>query len=167
MADMTMSFDVDWEPPIMLLVEQFNEGANQIRSFREPMKNAIQGVIAPHLRGNFAAEGPGWQPLSPDRIRQKGHERILFDTGKLMQVAGQLNIWHIEGGYLSEDATAMAWIEDLPGAHYGFVHNAGYPPHNLPQRQWAELDEQAVGEVEEAFVSYINQRIGRTLLAGV
>lgn len=167
---MNIEFDVSMDPPATLLVEQFNSGAEQIRSFREPIQLAIQGVVAPSLRENFAVGGrPPWQPLADSTVAKKGHSRILIETGSLEQVAGQLNIWHIDGGYLTEEARAIAYIDDLHGADYGVYHQEGTPqaPNNMPARPWALFQPQDEEEIEAVFVSYINQRIGRTLLAGV
>lgn len=165
MPTMGMTFDVTIEPLPAILVADFNAGAEQIRSFREPLKNAIQGVIAPSLKHNFSVGGrPPWEPLAESTISKKGFDTILVDTGKLEQIAGQLNIWFIDGGYLSEGNTASAYISDLQGADYGQYHQDG--TKHMPARPWAILQPEDVDDIQSVFEAYINQRIGRTLLRG-
>lgn len=159
------SFDITFDPLPEILVSDFNAAAVEIRSFREPLKRAIQGVVAPSLRRNFAVGGrPPWTPLDENTIAQKGFDTILVETGKLEQKAGQLNIWFIDGGYLSEGNEAEAHISDLSGVEYGELHETG--TRHMPARPWAILQPDDINDIEATFEAYINERIGRTILRG-
>lgn len=168
---MSMDIVVDIDPPLMLLVEKFTECSTGLRSLTKPLKEVIKTVVAPALQHNFAVEGPGWEKLSAVTIAKKGHDMILMETGNLYKKAGQLNIWKIDGGYSTGEASA--YIDNLGGPKpsgaepYGFVQNAGYPPHNLPQRQWAILDGTAVDEIEVAFSLWVNAVVEATIMAPI
>lgn len=161
----TVDFNIEMLPLPAILVSDFNEAANEIRSFREPIKRAIQGIIAPSLVQHFIEEGPGWAPLAESTIRKKGHDRILFETGTLMRISGQLNAWTINGGYLSEDSTAMASLDNLGDADYGVYHQTG--TIKMVARPWADIDEQTEDEISEVFAAYIAERMGRTMLRAI
>jgi phage gpG-like protein len=116
---MVSTIDIDIEPTIGILARKVDKLGLDIRSFKEPLKRAVQQVMIPSIRTNFLKHGrPRWQPLTTATVERKGHARPLQDTGALMATMGQLNIWHIDG--------EKALIPDLPEAvWYGKVHQAG------------------------------------------
>lgn len=97
-----------------------------IRSFREPLKRAIQEVVAPSLMRNFDEGGrpEAWDPLSEAtlQIRAKagiGGSQILVRSGLLKRTMGQLNIWDIN--------TKSAILKALPEKiWYGAIQDQGY-----------------------------------------
>jgi hypothetical protein len=80
---------------------------------------------------------------------------ILTRTGTLTRVAGQLNIWDIDGGYASGEASAS--VSDLHEAGYGWVHQDG--TDKVPQRQWAVFQDEDIDKAERIFDRYIHKRL--------
>jgi phage gpG-like protein len=117
----------DFTPTLGLKAAQFDALDVDIRSFREPLKRSIQGVIAPSIGKNFIAGGrpTSWTPLSDMTIPVKANanpkfpvEDPLLRSGLLMKTMQQLNIWTI--------SSTEAAIQSLPEKiWYGNVHQSG------------------------------------------
>lgn len=156
-------FDVTILPPVEFLIQDFAELGLDIRSFREPLKRAVQGVVAPSIQYNFDVEGrPPWAPLADVTVEEKQRlgypPEILTRTGKLRRVAGQLNAWTIT----QEDAT----MTNLPGADYGRFHQDG--TRFMPAREFAIIqDPEDVDEIEKVFEQWLTERFIRKGLVPV
>jgi phage gpG-like protein len=116
----------DFQPSVGISARAIDRLGMDIRSFREPLKRAVQRVMAPSFQKNFDEEGrpDEWADLSDatleirERMGDRG-DQILNRSGALRRVAGQLNIWTIT----QETAT----VRDLPErVWYGKLHQAGY-----------------------------------------
>lgn len=121
----SVSPTITFEPTLGIAAARIDKLGLDIRSFKVPLKRAVQEVMAPSFTKNFDEGGrPSWEPLAEDTIFLRegdgyGAGPILERTGTLKTVAGQLNIWDI--------STTAAVIRDLPDrAWYGKVHQAGY-----------------------------------------
>lgn len=121
--DQILAFD--FKPTIGISAREIDKLGLDIRSFREPLKRAVQKVMAPSFRKNFEEEGrpESWAELSSAtldiREREGYGDMILDKTGLLKKTAQQLNIWTI--------GQETAVIRDLPEkVWYGRVHQAGY-----------------------------------------
>jgi phage gpG-like protein len=115
-----------FQPSMGISAAQIDKLGIDIRSFREPLKRAIQQVMAPSFRKNFDVGGrpDAWEPLSDATISMResmdrtGSDTPLNLTGLLKKTIQQLNIWTI--------TTTTATIRDLPDKiWYGKVHQAG------------------------------------------
>ncbi len=161
-----ISFDFDIFPsPTLFMAEQLALSVD-IRSFREPLKRSIQAVLGPSFRHSFDVGGrPSWEPLTETTIERKvakgsrNPEKILVDTGKLQKVAGQLNIWEING------IQGEAHVESLPGADYGRFHQSGFT-HNVsgnqvPAREFLVIQPQDENEIELVFDIWVRERFRR------
>lgn len=111
--------DLQFKPSLAIIAGQIDKLGLDIRSFRVPLKRAVQQVVIPSIRKNFDTGGrPPWQPLAPQTIQRKGSSAKLVDTGSLRRNMGFLSIWTITRDY--------AVIQDLPQRiWYGKVHQAG------------------------------------------
>lgn len=150
--------DVDIVPPPSFIAANFRDLGLDIRSFREPLKRSIQGVVAPSIQLNFDVEGRpmGWAALAKKTVDYKSSHGyppdILTRTGKLKRVAGQLNAWTIT----QEDAV----MTNLPGAEYGVFHQDG--TRFMPAREFAIIqDPDDVDEIEEVFSDWLAERFIR------
>lgn len=161
-----VTFDIDIYPSPVLFMEEQLALAIDIRSFREPLKRSIQAVLAPSFRHNFEVGGrPSWAPLAETTIVRKTNkgsknpEKILVDTGKLARVAGQLNIWEING------IQGEAHVSNLPGAEYGRFHQSGFYHHEsgnfVPAREFLVIQPLDEEEIELVFDIWVRERFRR------
>jgi phage gpG-like protein len=116
-------------PTIAMSAKAFDTLDLDIRSFKEPLKRAIQTVVAPSIQKNFIAAGrpQAWTPLSDATMIIKAADSKtkfpvgdpLLRSGLLYKTMGQYNIWTV--------TQTQAAILDLPEkVWYGKVHQAGF-----------------------------------------
>lgn len=174
-----VTVDLKFEPSVGILARKVKKFGADIRSFREPLKQAVKDVVIPSIRTNFDVEGrPPWAPLAEGTVRTRGSSGpILNRTGNLKRVATQLNIWTID--------TEKAMITDLPQkAWYGKVHQAGNATTSVtpgarnpltgrrgpdivessggvPARPFVVLQDEDMEAIEEVFVEWVADRIAR------
>lgn len=151
-----------------------------IRSFKVPLKRAVQQVVIPSIQMNFHKHGrPRWTPLASSTVDQKGHAVPLFLTGALRSTMKQIGIWHID--------TEKALITDLPEkVWYGVIHQAGASGHRyksfhdevvdryvnigqsgaIPARPFAMIQPEDEEAIEQVFVEWLNERIAAAGLGG-
>jgi hypothetical protein len=173
-----MGIEVEMDPTPVMLVASWNKLGVDIRSFRVPLERAIRQVISPSLQQNFEEGGrPQWEFLSPDyaakREKQrstrgaigsggkvtagtfegsiKGVANVLVLSGKLKRVAGQLNIWDVDG---QEGLAQLKVPEDV---WYGTVHQEGH--HPVPQREWAVFQDEDLDKIEDVFAEWMEERV--------
>lgn len=149
--------DIDFYPNLVVLIGQVEKFGADIRSFRVPLDRAVREVMIPSFKANFDAGGrPPWDPLDEDTIkRKKDQGSILVKTGKLKQVAGQINLWTVT----SEDAT----IGSLPEmVFYGNIQQSGASFKQtgvIPARPFIMAQEEDVDDVERIFEEWLGERI--------
>lgn len=114
-----------FSPSVGIIARDIEKLGLDIRSFREPLKRAVQRVIIPSIQENFNQEGrPGWEPYSPStlEIRERLGQpvgKLLNKTGALQRVMRQFNIWTVNNN--------AAILLDLPSSvSYGKIHQGGY-----------------------------------------
>lgn len=150
-----ISVEVDFVPRLEILVADFLAMGVQVKSFREPLHAAVRDVAAPAIRRRFADEGPGWEPLAPATIEKKGHDRILFETGELGRVAGQINAWEI-----GRDQAKMSNIPER-----GWYHDEGYlnarTGSMVPARPFLYFTSEEEIRIAEVFDNWIAMRLAR------
>lgn len=162
---MTVGFGIIAEYPITksprVMMLSFENLAKGIKSLREPLELAIKGVLAPSFRQNFYVGGrPAWEPLSDVTIERKhakgskNPETILVDTGALRRMAGQLNIWTVEGGYGNIGA-AEARLDNMT-LPYAEIHQVGMT--NMPARPWAVIQPEDEEKIQFVFDAWMARR---------
>lgn len=164
--------DIDFHPSPFIMAAQFNVLGVNVKSFREPLKRSIQRVLAPSFQTNFDVGGrPAWTPLSDYTLRVKSSKGyppdILIAKGTLQRVAGQLNIWTING------PAGEAYVDQLPQrAWYGALHQSGFNSRSsfmgeVEARPWAIIQREDAGDIEEVFFEWIEERVDLAGLGGV
>lgn len=160
MVATAISLDIDFDPMPTLYAHSMYELALDIRSYREPLKRAIQGVLSPSFRHSFDTGGrPPWEPLSESTIERKTAkgvaqpDKILVETGALRRVVSQLNIWTING------PAGEAFVSTLPGTEYGEFHLDG--TEHMPARPFLEITPADEEEIVEVFDRWILERFAR------
>jgi phage gpG-like protein len=153
-VDSGIDLHTSFTPTLAMSAKNFNTLDLDIRSFREPLKRSIQGVIAPSIQKNFLKGGrpDSWVPLSEATLMIKGRDAAskyptsdpLLRTGLLYRTMGQYNIWTV--------TMVQAAILNLPDKiWYGALHQAGYG---------AATAADVAGDTSEGFMSMIEGVIG-------
>lgn len=118
-----------FSPTMAMSAKAFDKLGLDIRSFRVPLKRAIQQVIAPSIGQNFVANGrpDAWMPYSDSTVQMKmndpknrfGEGDMLRRSGLLWKTMQQYNIWTV--------TQTQAAILQLPQkVWYGAIHQAGF-----------------------------------------
>ena len=159
-------FTMEFIPPLAIDAAAVEKFGLSIRSFREPLKRAVQRVMAPSFAANFAANGrpEGWQPLADITIQNRGTagsryppENPLQRSGLLMKTVQQLNIWTIT----SDNAT----INQLPDKiWYGVVQQAGINQGRaqIPARPFLMFQDEDFDKIQDVFDIWLAERIAAT-----
>jgi phage virion morphogenesis protein len=156
----------EFKPSIGIAAAQIDKLGLDIRSFREPLKRAVQKVMAPSFRKNFEAEGRPDEWPEPSSytldIREKAGisgDLSLDRTGLLKKTVQQLNIWTIT----EKNATIQKMPEKV---WYGTIQQVGHPEHarsgEIPARQFILVQEEDMDDIEEVFVEWLTDRAARS-----
>jgi phage gpG-like protein len=118
-----------FKPSLAMSAKAFNKMDLDIRSYRVPLKRAIQRVLAPSIGQNFIANGRPdvWVPYSDQTVQMKmndpknrfGEGDMLRRSGLLWKTMQQYNIWTV-----TQNQAAILNLPDK--VWYGAVHQAGY-----------------------------------------
>ena len=134
-------FAIDVSPSLVMVLIELEELGKHFRSFKEPLKDAIQQVIAPAFKANFASEGEGsWAPLIENTLMHPGAGTILDRTGTLRRAAGYLKSWTIDG------PGGTATMDQL-GVEYGVFHQES--TRNMPSRPWAVISSEDEAQIDD------------------
>lgn len=165
----SLGITATWFPFPAIVAGSYLKLGLDIRSFREPLKRSIQKVMAPSIRKNFDEEGrpQHWEKLKPETLvtrmnAVRNTSPIMRRTGRLRRVASQLNVWNLESD--------MAFVSDLPGAEYGFVHQLGVATMHrdirvsgdIPERPFLVIQPEDEEAIETVFVDWIFERAQRS-----
>lgn len=155
---------IDFDPEPVILAAQFFELSHMIKSFKVPLERSVREVIAPSISRNFAEGGrPAWQPLANSTVSVKSFmgatnpSAPLIFSGKLKRVAGQYNLWNING----PEGEASISQEKLGEVWYGIVHQNGAETRfgPIPAREWAVFQEEDADKIEEIFWEWLGERM--------
>jgi len=160
---------LDFKPSLRITAGHYEAVGVSIRSFREPLKRAIQKVIIPSIRANFDSGGrPAWEPYA-DSTREF-HESLgiamsqslLVKSGALRRTMGYFNIWTVD--------KEKAELNDLPqNVWYGKVHQAGYGGRSgkglIPARPFVMLQPGDEDKIVEVFEKWLDERIEKYWLS--
>jgi phage gpG-like protein len=113
-----------------------------------PLFDVARATIIGAIRGNFDRQtSPSGSAWPPRKDPASGDHPLLNKTGALMSAATGGDINEVRGDTLEigVDANAGA-VGSIRGAA---AHNYGYPPNNLPQREFMGLSEETVDRLAE------------------
>ncbi len=146
-----------WVPTPFVLVRDFETMGVSIRSYREPLNEAVRKVMVPSIQREFDTEGEGvgyWEPLVDSTISARMAEGydpwpILQRTGKLAKRATQINIWTV--------TAQEAYVAGLPhDVFYGGIHQEG--TNNIPARPFMVMLPENMNDIEEIFFDWIEKK---------
>lgn len=131
-----------------------------IRSYREPMEQAVDEVIRPRIRENFRSEsaaGDKWQPLAQNTRQQR--QRLGFApagpmlrrTDALYKTAQQKNIWTFSRRRAQIDEAALE-----SRVSYALYHQEG--TLEMPARPYLVITEEDADKIERIFADYAVRR---------
>jgi len=128
--------------------------ASDIKKTKIPIAASIVEVMSPSIVENFRVGGrPKWAPLSTFTKAKKGHDRILFESGKLARSTTGINAWNIDDGEAS--------LRGDP--KYGVFQNEGFYNVrfgvNVPAREWAVLQSQDIDKIVEVFAVWLTETV--------
>lgn len=170
--------DIKTIPNLMRLAGALSYWSGELRSTKPVLKEAVDEVVRPRIRENFASEsaaGNPWAQLSETTVKDRlsqGYDSgpILNRTGTLAEAAQQANIWTFRG------SQGEAFIKGLPDrAWYGVVHDQGLLAPQVPQREFFVINEDDEEEIREILTEWVafnfNKTVGavggRTTLGGL
>lgn len=113
---------LQFNPSVGIIARDIDKLGIDIRSFREPLKRAVQQVVIPSIQQNFESEGrPAWEPYASStvEVREKLGQPVgdlLNKTGALKRTMGYLNLWTINAN--------AAILLDIP-LWYGKIQHEG------------------------------------------
>jgi phage gpG-like protein len=139
----------EFKPTIGISAREIDRLGLDIRSFREPLKRAVQQVMSPSFKENFERGGrpEAWEPLSDATLAIRdiagiGGDQPLVRTGLLRKTISQLNIWTI--------TETTATIRALPDKiKYGTIHQGGFAGSGSGGKMTSYL-KKAKGDPKEA-----------------
>jgi len=175
------NFNIRVSPSIGMLAGNLSRFAGDIRSVREPMKQAVDEVVKDRIADNFAWEtdsGIKWPdmapvtPYMPYRRNSPGQWKPLLDvTGNLLKAALADARWTFDG------QTGEAWVpyDTFMGSNapYGFYQHEGtYTtglgfPHVVPPRPFFSINNaEDLPRMEEIFSEWLGRRVEGAIDAG-
>jgi len=113
------------EPSVGISAAKIDRLGADIRSFHEPLKQAVKEVMIPSFYENFVSGGrPKWPPLAESTLTVRrtqwnfGGTDPLLLTHALMHATQHINLWTI--------TKSAAFIVGLPeNVWYGAIHQRG------------------------------------------
>jgi phage gpG-like protein len=161
MPEASMGIGYSFSPSPFIMAGEMETFGLNVRSFREPLTNAIKKVMIPSIQQNFNVGGrPAWQPVSDATEQQKfmyGAEGPpLTRTGNLKRNMTYFSIWTV--------TTTDASIQSLPDRiGYGAVHQEGTPNgsgrgSNIPARPFAVIQDDDEEAIETVFDTWLQKR---------
>jgi phage gpG-like protein len=159
------NFSVEFRPSPFMMAAGFDTLGANVKSYKEPLTRAIKKVMIPSIRKTFETEGRGdWTPLQQHTIENRQWEGypagpILQRSGALMRVAGQFNIWTVNG------PAGEAYIASVPSkVWYGAIHQGGigedaFSAGSIVARPWAVMYPEDMADIEEIFFEWIEERV--------
>lgn len=181
-----MSWSFAFEPSIAITAGRIDKLGLDIRSFREPLKNAVKQVMTKSLQANFDAGGrpESWEPQSAGTLEVMSNMKVdgtlMNRSGALRSVVGQINIWTF--------TEVSATIRDLPSrVWYGKVHQAGYSGSTggtggfsrfsrrgsgsesggrqvsaIPARPFIMIQDEDIDQIHKVFMDWLQSRVDRS-----
>lgn len=144
----------EFVPSPAIIAAGLRSMAQDVESFKEPLRRAVREVLIPSIQQNFASGGrPAWQPLADYTVTVRGSARpILVRSGHLQRTMGQERIWNITDNH--------AVIQNLPASvWYGSLHQAGNKKNvTIPARPFALIQPQDQEKIEQVFDEWLGEQ---------
>jgi len=135
------------------LVHAFDEWQTEVKTPRTLFTNLVSDVIVPHITQRFAAQGPGWAPLSPAYAEWKQQhfpgKPILQRTGALYGAMTSASRFGGSQSKISGDTLSIA-----PTVPYFRFHQQG--TGRMPARPMIDFS-----ELEPKVLPYIENWLSR------
>lgn len=155
-----LSFTTDPHPSIW--AHGLRELGHSIKSFRDPLEQSRDQVMVPSIADNFAMQGRPrpWARNRPSTIRRKGHDTVLFETGKLYAAATAKARWEVNSDSLLY-GNFPASVEYAEPTNFGFVNNR--TKTFVPARQFAMIHPEDESRIQNIFDDWLEMRIDRAM----
>jgi phage gpG-like protein len=128
------------------------------KSFREPLTEALNGVLIPAIKQNFAEQGrPPWKKLTQRTLQNRlyeGFQRgpILDKTGRLKREAARKNNWDIRANTI-----VFRGVYFTQKVSYAGYHQNG--ALTMPARPFIQMTEADEVEIYGIFVSFLEKKV--------
>lgn len=172
---MALRFNILGMGNVALWARHLSSYSGDIRSVRPVVERAVEEVIIPRIKLNFANQSDSdvysWEslgdvtPFFPYR-RVSGNQfgPTLSVTGNLERVATQKNIWNFEGS--GQHGEAFANISNT-SAFYGFYQQEGFVSHltgtRVPARPFISIGPNEIERIAELFDEFARENMGLTI----
>jgi len=174
------NFSIRVSPAIGMMAGRLSRFAGDIRSTKEPMKQAVDEVIKDRIADNFAGRtdsGIKWPDIQEvtyympyRRNRPEQFKPLLDVTGNLLRAALADARWSFDG------QAGEAWVPydtfSSSNAPYGFYqHEGAYTtglgfPHVIPPRPFFSINNaEDLPRMEEIFSEWLGTRVDSALSA--
>jgi phage gpG-like protein len=178
-----------FKPSVGIVAKRIDILGLDIRSFREPLTEAVKKVMIPSIQKNFRVGGrPPWEPLAEyTQTRRAGdgfsaEGPILVRKGTLQRNMGFMSIWTINQNFAAiKDLPARIWygkvqqegygsfasvVRDLGGDVKGAIERTGQATDRktaIPARPFVDIQPEDARAIQDIFDTWLAKR---ALLAG-
>lgn len=127
--------------------------------FTKPLKQC-RLLIASETKKNFdeghSPDGTIWAPLKGPRSHGRGGTKPLVDRGILMASTTAAE----GGGRGSVNVLLPDQLIFGTNLEYAAVHNYGFAPRNIPQRQFAGINDRTLEKIDNIFGDFLESQLG-------
>jgi len=145
-----ITFGEDFFKQISVLESDIRHLSYRLNDFHDPLETALEFVIIPSIRTNFAVGGrPKWKPLSPITVRARGglEGPILYRSGDLYNAATDRSTWTV-----TNDMLIMTEI--VSKVQYAIYHQLG--TRNMAQREFVLYQPQDIEFIVAIFEKWLD-----------
>jgi len=167
----------------LILASDIDRLGVDIRSFKTPLRRAVEQVMIPSIAKNFDVGGrPRWEPLAQGTIDNRGSaEPVLVQTGRLRRTAKQKNMWKYNwtSSLNAPSSVEFSEAELKKRVPYGVFHQfgafnfsdrmsrrilaaggipSGDPQWRLPQRMFVTMRPEDQVEIYSIFYQWLVER---------
>lgn len=172
-SGMRFRFDILGMSNIAHYANSLNRWSGDIRSVKPQLERAVDEIIRPRIRLNFAnqeAAGNEWESLSESTpfwsyraSRNAGGNPTLDVTGNLKRTATQKNVWDFRGS----GQGGIVYASMPSNAFYGTYHQAGFYNQrvnkDVPAREFIIINEADVRKIADMFDSWVAESFDKTI----
>jgi phage gpG-like protein len=182
-GDFGTSIDIDFVPPVSLLIADVLRLGVRLRTFREPLEKAVREVVIPSFKRTWEAEGrpEPWHELSPYTIARKTGESMSIETAGFSGGSGAPILVSTpiqrergqhksegRGGALKVRATSFkiwtftkdsAYVSGAGIFFYGPIHQLGASSARIPARPFLILQDEDLDKIEKVFLDWEERKL--------
>ncbi len=162
-AGQRQGLSFSWIPLPVVMTLAFDSFGLSVRSYREPLNEAIRKVMIPAIDHKFDTEGAPeyWQPLQQETIDNRSYwdydaGPILQRSRKLRKKVTQINLWTV--------TSDQAFVSEIPAdVYYGGIMQEGTMDlegqgGQIPPRPFLVLEEKDMNDIEEIFFNWVEKK---------